>query len=240
MMAEAPILEVKNLRIKAGEATLLSDVSFSVERGDTVLIIGPNGAGKTTLFRALIGALPYEGEITWADGIKFGYVPQKIDLERDLPITVGEFFKLKAGGEIAFSHEEVVSALHDVRLTPEDAKKGISQLSSGEFQRVLIAWAILGHPRVLLFDEPTASVDVSGQETIYELLHELQDTHGLTLLLISHDLSVVYRYANLVLCLNKAQVCYGAPKEVLTPTELQKLYGGSRTFYHHLHSEGHI
>lgn len=239
-MAEAPILEVKNLHVRAGSATLLSDVSFSVERGETVLVIGPNGAGKTTLFRALIGATPYEGEIRWAAGTKFGYVPQKIDLERDLPITVAEFFTLKGSGAAKLQRHEIEQALLDVRLKPEDAAKGISRLSSGEFQRVLIAWAILGHPHVLLFDEPTASVDVAGQETIYELLHELQDKHGLTLLLISHDLSVVYRYANQVLCLNKAQVCYGAPKEVLTPQELQKLYGADRMFYHHLHSGEHI
>ena len=93
-MSEKTILEVKNLKVKIGDATLLENVSFSVNRGEAVIVIGPNGAGKTTLFRALIGALPYEGDISWKENIRLGYVPQKIDLERDLPITVNEFFKL--------------------------------------------------------------------------------------------------------------------------------------------------
>lgn len=238
-MAEAPILEVKNLRVGAGGTTLLTKVSFLVERGETVLVIGPNGAGKTTLFRALIDAIPFEGEVIWAPNTKIGYVPQKIDLERNLPIMVEEFFMLKAARKEKFTKEEFTEVLASVNLGPEYARKGISELSSGEFQRVLVAWAVIGHPDVLLFDEPTASVDVAGQETIYELLHQLQDKYGLTLILISHDLSVVFRYATQVLCLNKMQICYGAPKEVLTPQELSRLYGDNRTFYHHLH-EGHV
>ncbi len=236
-MSEKTILEVKNLKVKIGDAILLENVSFAVNEGEAVIVIGPNGAGKTTLFRALIGAIPFEGDINWKENIRLGYVPQKIDLERDLPITVGEFFKLKSHGREKLSPEAVRTALADVKLSPEYAAKGISELSSGEFQRVLIAWAILGHPQLLLFDEPTASIDIAGQETVYELLHELQDEHDLTLMMISHDLTVVYRYATQVLCLNKTQVCYGAPQEVLTPAELSKLYGESRTFYHHLHPE---
>lgn len=226
------ILEVHNLAVKAGGINLVEKISFSVKRGETILVIGPNGAGKTTLFRALIGSIDYSGEIKWANGVTIGYVPQKVDLERDLPITVGEFFKLKANG---FGKKEIKEALADVKLDQNYLKKGISELSSGELQRVLIAWAVLGHPEVLLFDEPTASIDIAGQETIYELLHGLQDTHDLTLIMISHDLSVVYRYATQVLCLNKVQICYGKPREVITPEELSKLYGSEKTFYHHLH-----
>ena len=111
----------------------------------------------------------------------------------------------------------------------------IGELSSGELQRSLIAWAVVGHPDLLMFDEPTASVDIAGQETVYELLHKLQDEHGLTLMLISHDLSVVYKYANNVLCLNKAQTCFGQPSEVLNSKELEKLYGGGGKLYHHMH-----
>ena len=94
---------------------------------------------------------------------------------------------------------------------------------------------MIDRPNLLLFDEPTANVDVAGQETVYELLHRLQDKYDLTLILISHDLTVVYRYANKVLCLNREQVCFGAPSEVLTPKELEKLYGGGHKFYHHIH-----
>lgn len=112
-------------------------------------------------------------------------------------------------------------------------KKKFSELSSGEFQRALIAWALIGKPNLLLFDEPTASVDIEGQELIYELLHRLEERHGITLILISHDLTVVYRYATKVLCLNHSQICFGYPQEVLTTERLEELYGGSKKFYQH-------
>ncbi|OGF64370.1 hypothetical protein A2Z53_00590 [Candidatus Giovannonibacteria bacterium RIFCSPHIGHO2_02_42_15] len=232
MADEEKILEVRDLTVKVGNVALVENISFAVKKGETVLVIGPNGAGKTTLFRALIGSVPYFGEVKWGEGASIGYVPQKVDLERDLPITVREFFMLKTGN---IGEAEVKEALLDVKLESEYAEKGISELSSGELQRILIAWAVLGHPKVLLFDEPTASIDVAGQETIYELLHNLQDTHDLTLIMISHDLTVVYKYATQVLCLNKEQICFGSPREVLTPEELSKLYGPELTFYHHLH-----
>ena len=223
-----PILEVKNLSVRYGEQSILENISFDLEKGDTLAIIGPNGSGKTTLLRAILGATRYAGEIKISAGTEIGYVPQKIDLERDLPITVKEFRALK-------SRAEPEGLLQAVDLAPDFLKKRIGELSAGELQRVLIAWAISGHPDLLLFDEPTASVDAAGQKTVYELLHKLQDERNLALILISHDLTVVYRYAQKVLCLNRQQICFGVPSEVLTPKELEKLYGGGRKFYHHLH-----
>ena len=223
-----PILEVKNLSVRYGEQSILENISFDLEKGDTLAIIGPNGSGKTTLLRAILGATRYTGEIKISAGTEIGYVPQKIDLERDLPITVKEFLALR-------SRAESEGLLQAVDLAPDFLKKRIGELSAGELQRVLIAWAISAHPDLLLFDEPTASVDVAGQKTVYELLHKLQDERNLALILISHDLTVVYRYAQKVLCLNRQQICFGVPSEVLTPKELEKLYGGGRKFYHHLH-----
>lgn len=231
------ILEVKNLNVTYGTQHILENINFSLEEGDALAIIGPNGSGKTTLLKTILGAIPYKGEILKAAGLKIGYVPQKIDLERHLPLTVNEFLLLKENElktkALPHSPEEALSLVH---LAPPFLKKRFSDLSSGELQRVLIAFAIINYPRLLLFDEPTASVDIAGQETIYELLHRLQDTHGITLVIISHDLSVVYRYANKVLCLNHTQVCFGSPKEVLSPQELDKLYGGGIKFYHHLYT----
>lgn len=232
-------LEIKNLKVILQNQTVLDNISFSLERGETLAVIGPNGSGKTTLFKAILGALPYSGEVTKAKGLKIGYVPQKLDLERDLPMTVAEFITLRGHGgareilEDEHSAEEIIKM---VGLSPNYLIKRIGELSSGELQRVMIAWALVGHPDLLLFDEPTASVDVAGQETVYELLHKLQDDYNLTLILISHDLTVVYKYAPKVLCLNKTQVCLGPPSEVLTPQELEKLYGGERKFYHHNHA----
>jgi zinc transport system ATP-binding protein len=232
-------LEIKNLKIYYGKAVALEHISFSLEKGETLAVIGPNGSGKTTLFKSILGALPYEGEIIKAENLKIGYVPQKLDLERDPPLTVEEFFDLQkhtdlGSGGISDGHS-VAEMLKMVDLSDNYLIKRIGELSSGELQRILIAWALIGHPDLLLFDEPTASVDMAGQETVYELLHKLQAEHNLTLILISHDLTVVYKYAPKVLCLNKTQTCWGPPSEVLTPKELEKLYGGERKFYQHNH-----
>src|SRR3989344_4970498 len=162
-----PILEVKNLNVIFDRHTILDQVSFEVEKGDALAVIGPNGAGKTTLFRALIGAINFGGEIKKIPDLRIGYVPQKIDLERDLPLMVREFFALKKNHKAEknmYSSEEVLNL---VQLPASFSQKRLSELSSGEFQRVMIAWAIMDKPQLLLFDEPTASIDIAGQETIY-------------------------------------------------------------------------
>ncbi len=229
-----PLLEVKNLSVLYGKERAVENVSFGVEKGETIAVIGPNGSGKTTLLRALIGALPSRGEIMIEKGVSMGYVPQKLDVERDLPLTGEEFLNLRQGPEekTAYSAKEIIGM---VGLPLSHLKKSLSAFSSGEFQRLLMAFALKTRPPLLLFDEPTASVDVGGQETIYDLLHRLQDKEQFATILVSHDLTTVYRFATKVLCLNKVQVCFGVPQEVLTPQELEKLYGGGQRFYHHLH-----
>ena len=226
------ILEIKNLSVELAGNVALDNISFSLERGDELAIIGPNGSGKTTLLKAILGILSKSGEVIIAEGIKIGYVPQKLDLERDLPISVNEFLLLNniTGNDAKRYTPE--KALTLVNLAPEFLLKRLGELSSGELQRVMIAWALIGKPDLLLFDEPTASVDVAGQDTVYEMLHRLREESGLTLLLISHDLSVVYKYANKVLCLNHTQTCFGAPREVLSSEALTELYGGGKLYEH--------
>jgi zinc transport system ATP-binding protein len=121
-----------------------------------------------------------------------------------------------------------------LNLSPEFVNAGIGTLSGGQFQKALIAFALLGHPNVILFDEPTASLDELSEERIYELVHELQRQRAITVLLVSHDLSLVYRYANQVLCLSKGKPCMGPPKEILTPKMLEELYGAAPKYYRHV------
>lgn len=229
-----PILDIKNLKVAYGNEIVLDNVSFSLEEGDVLAIIGPNGSGKTTLFKAILGILPYEGSIEVMDNVRIGYVPQKLDIERDLPITVEEFLLLKKQ-QIAKTRAiyEPIEVLKRVHMDERFLKKKFSDLSSGELQKIFVAWALIDKPNLLLFDEPTASIDMAGQKTIYELLHDLHQEEKFTLLLVSHDLTVMYRYANKSLCLNKAQICFGIPKDI-TPTELEKLYGSVK-FYTHTH-----
>lgn len=226
------ILEVKNLNIAFGSTKVLENVSFDVEKGDVLAIIGPNGAGKTVLLKSLIGIIPHKDEVRWQAGIKIGYVPQRMDIETDVPVTVKEFFRLRGR---SITDKKILETLEFVQLDPSILASGFGEISIGQRQRVLVAWAVLGGPDVLLFDEPTADIDIAGQESIYKMLYHLQKNLGLTVILVSHDLNVVYRHASIVLCLNRKNVCYGPPKEVLDTEQLLALYGGDRAFFHHDH-----
>lgn len=235
-MDENNLLTVHNLSVVIDKTSVLKDVSFSVQRGHALAIIGPNGAGKTMLFRALLGLIPYQGSIIWKSNIRIGYAPQRFEVEKKMPVTVGEFFLLHSA-HFWFPRAEFMQHLaHEltlVGLTKDILAKPLGELSGGQLQRLLISWAMLTHPDILLFDEPTAGVDIGFEETIYQLIHRVQDERQTAILLISHDLNVVYRYAEEVLCLNKKMICHGPPHEVLTPAELRDLYG-EQAFYHHL------
>jgi len=237
------ILKVKNLAVGFDGSDVIKDLDFSINKGDVVAIVGPNGAGKSVLFRALLGLVPHSGQIEWARDLKISYVPQKFAIDRELPLSVEEFLKFKKK-----NISEIVDTLNSLgimavkqqhhseyHLQEHILKQRLGWLSGGQLQRVLIAWALLDNPDVLLFDEPTAGIDVGGEETIYNLLKKLHSERGLTMLLISHDLNIVYKYANNVICLNKQQICFGEPHTVLNPNELSALYGGDAQFYHHEH-----
>jgi zinc transport system ATP-binding protein len=225
-------LEVVHLSVGFGPITVLRDLSFGVEAGSSLAIIGPNGAGKTVLFKALIGALPSEGEIRWAPGTRIGYVPQKLDIERDLPLTGIDLLRAKAEVSRA-APDEVRRVLGQVDLIPAVAGSPIGTLSGGQFQRLLVAFALMGRPTVLLFDEPTAGVDEPGEQGIYALFRRLQREEGMTLLLISHELTLVYRFADNVLCLSRRKTFFGPPLEILTPDRLREVYGAPMSFHAH-------
>ena len=240
-MPNGTILTVKDVSLTLDHVQILRNVSFSVKQGEAVAVIGPNGAGKTVLFRALLGLLPCSGSVVWRPGIKIGYVPQRFSIERSAPITVIEFFLLQSPNFWRPTAAFISHLDHELTLVGLDRsvlRKNLGELSGGETQRLLIAWAMLPHPDVLLLDEPTAGVDAGFEDTIYALLHRVQIERGTALLLISHDLSVVYHYAQQVLCLNKSVVCQGPPVEALNPAALATLYG-EPGFYRHQHDPGH-
>ncbi len=201
-----PILQVSKLKVKFGDHVILDDMNFTVKRDDTFAVIGSNGAGKTVLFRCLLNLVPYEGKVEWADDAKIGYVPQKLSVPADLPLTVSEFLGLKENdnkkvGEILTKvgfKAKAEHMHHDVRVL----KTKLGSLSGGELQRILIAYALLGDPNVLLLDEPTAGVDISGEKTFYSLFNELKKDSDLTIIFITHDNEVVEKYAENILKLS--------------------------------------
>lgn len=222
VMADA--LEVEHLSVSFGDVRVLSDIHFRLAPGASLAVIGPNGAGKTVLFQALIGSIPSQGVIRWAPGTRIGYVPQKLDIERDIPLTGMDFLKARASLTRA-QDALILSVLDLVGMSRDVARKTIGTLSGGQFQRLLVAFALLGEPSVLLLDEPTAGIDAPGQRQLNALMHRLQEERGLTVLFISHELSVVYQYATDVLCLGRGQACFGQPRKILTPELLREIYG---------------
>ncbi len=225
------ILKVKNLNVELGEEKIIKNLSFEVAEREVLIILGPNGSGKTTLLKTLLGLLPYEGEISWKTKDINYLPPQELFNRRDLPpLSIQEFFQFKK-----VSLKKIIEIIKAVGLEPKILKQKFGTLSTGQFQRMIIAWALVDNPRVLLFDEPTAGVDIGGQETIYSLLHKFWAQRNLTILLVTHDLSTVWEHANNVLCLNKKMLCYGIPRKVLTPKKLEELYGTGVKFYEHKH-----
>jgi zinc transport system ATP-binding protein len=225
-------LQVEHLAVRFGSTEVIHDLSFAVPRGSSLAIIGPNGAGKTVLFKALIGAVPYEGTLRWAEGTSIGYVPQKLDIERDLPITGRDFLRAKAALARA-SDSDVANTLALVGLERPILSAPIGTMSGGQFQRLLMAFALVGKPNFLLLDEPAAGIDEPGQEILDATIKRLQKENDVTVLLISHDLSVVYHYATAVLCLSRTHPCFGPPQTVLTPDTLRNLYGTAVDFHVH-------
>jgi zinc transport system ATP-binding protein len=158
------------------------------------------------------GRRTYRGSISWSKGLTIGYVPRRLPYIRDVPLSVADFFVLKGGGRAIA--RDMLSA---VGLAADLASERMGDLSSGQFQRVLIAWGLVGDPAVLLFDEPTAGIDVGGEETVYALLARLHRDRNLTMLLVTHDLTVVYEFSSTVLCLNNRAVCQGFARRGVDP-----------------------
>lgn len=228
---EKIVLAVQNLQIAYESEQIISDLSFTVKKGEVLIILGPNGAGKTTLLRALQGLLPYQGSVSWHTQ-KISYLPPQEFLQRHNlpPLTVKEFYSFKTS-----DCNSIKSMMTEIGLNESILNHQFGELSTGQFQRMLIGWALLDNPDVLILDEPTSGIDIGGEETIYSLLHKFWKNQDLTILLVTHDLNIVWEYATQVICLNKQQMCIGKPDEVLTPEQLKKLYGTGIKFYKHQH-----
>lgn len=211
---------------------LIDDVSFDIQEKTITTIIGPNGAGKSTLLRLLLGLIPLSsGTITRQNGIKLGYMPQRLSLNASLPLTV-ERFLLLSQSVTKNARIQIETVLKQVNAV-YTLKQSIHTLSGGEWQRVLLARALLQSPDLLVLDEPVQGLDLAGQAEFYRMLHHIRHTLGCAVVHVSHDLHLVWDASDTVICLNKHICCMGHPEHVRQDPIVQRLFGGFAPYTHH-------
>jgi len=243
-------LRIQNVSVTLGETQVLTNVSFEPAVGQLNAIIGPNGAGKTTLLRAILGLVPYTGTIRVGQAstgrpLRIAYVPQRLDFDRGMPMSV---YDLLCGGlqrrPVWLGYSRKARRMAEQCLARVGGggwgDRRLGTLSGGELQRVLLALALTTEPDILLLDEPFSGVDIAGEELFCDLLGSLQKEGRYTMLLVSHDLSIVTQHTQYVLCLNQTVQCQGATVETLTADNLKALYRQDAALYGHTgEHEGH-
>jgi zinc transport system ATP-binding protein len=217
---DAPLIAAIGLGLDRSDRTLLDNVSLSVRRGQVVVVIGPNGAGKTSLLRVLLGLWPASrGRVQRQRRLRIGYMPQRVQVDPILPLSVRRFLTLRH----RLPRTQLVEWLREVGV-PHLLEAPLQSLSGGELQRVLLARALLGSPDLLVLDEPDQGVDVVGQAEVFDLIDRLRQRTGCGVLMVSHELHLVMAAADVVVCLNQHVCCTGRPEEVSRHPEYQRLF----------------
>ena len=233
------LITASNMSLSHGGKIVLNDVDLTIERGEIVTIVGPNGSGKSTLLRGLIGALrPSTGLVTRKKDLKIGYVPQKLEINAALPLTVRRFLDLPN----RVTQADAIAALQTAGVA-DHADAQMANLSGGQFQRVLLARALLIKPDVLILDEATQGLDQPGSAAFYRQIEEVRQDLNCAVIMVSHDLHVVMAASDRVLCLNGHICCQGAPDIVASAPEYRALFGsgtqGALALYRHEHTHDH-
>ncbi|MFC7703226.1 ATP-binding cassette domain-containing protein [Plastorhodobacter daqingensis] len=233
------LIKAENVTVRHGDLPVLARVSLALTAGEIVTVVGPNGSGKSTLLRALLGIQPVqEGRVWRKPQLRVGYVPQRLHIDPALPMTVRRFLSLPR----RVSAPAAQAAL--ARTGVGDlAERQMTRLSGGQFQRVLLARALLSQPEILVLDEPTQGLDQPGIAAFYRLIEDVRRELGCAVLLVSHDLHVVMSASDRVICLNGHICCEGAPSVVSNAPEYRALFGlgtgGALALYQHVHDHAH-
>lgn len=235
----AALVAARGLHFRRNARDILTDVDLDVAPGEIVTLIGPNGAGKTTLVKLILGVeRPDAGTISRRFDLRVGYVPQRFEADRAIPMTVARFLSFGLGA----SREAVRAVLAEVGAGRTETQQ-LVELSGGETQRVLLARALLRDPNLLVLDEPARGVDYAGEAELYRLIGALRDKRKLGVLLVSHDLMVVMAKSDRVLCINRHVCCEGVPEAVAQHAEYVRLFGpkasGALGIYQHHHDHTH-
>ncbi len=237
------LIEATGITVTRGKKEILSSAGVRVRGGEIVTLIGPNGAGKTTIVRVVLELLkPDKGTVVRRPGLVIGYMPQGLHIDPTLPLSVGRFLALgtvpgrkQAPEQAAWVLDEVVAGA--IMDTPLQA------VSGGEFQRVVLARALLRDPDLLVLDEPSQGIDITGQADLYRLITRIRDRRGCGVLMVSHDLHLVMADTDEVICLNHHVCCAGHPETVTNDPNYIELFGRqvaeTLAVYHHHHDHAH-
>jgi zinc transport system ATP-binding protein len=268
----APLIEAHHITQKFGDTTVLKEISLTLHPKEIVTLIGPNGAGKSTLLKILLGLIePTAGQVIRKPGLRIGFMPQKIQIDATLPMSVERFLKLglrppsvKTEAEpiapapffkglknrlstvfktvflsIGYDTTAVYKIAEELNIQAL-LQQPIQKVSGGEMQRILLARALIGRPELLVLDEPVQGVDLQGQTELYQYINRIRHAHGYGILMVSHDLHIVMKNTDYVLCLNQHMCCSGLPQNVSESPEFQALFGAHTdgiAFYEHHHDK---
>ncbi len=239
MHAENTLLKAQDVSVSLGGRRILHGITLSVVPGEAITVVGPNGSGKTTLLRALTGSIkPSGGTLERAPNLRIGYVPQRLAMDATMPLTLDRFLSLVGGT----TREQRASAMEDVGVEAK-ASAQLSTLSGGQFQRALLARAILRQPNLIALDEPTQGLDQPGTAAFYRLIEDIRARTGCAIVMVSHDLHVVMGSSDRVLCVNGHICCEGTPTVVSEAPEYRAMFGtgtaGTLALYRHEHDHSH-
>jgi zinc transport system ATP-binding protein len=234
------VFTAENVGFRTPSKVILDGVSFHISKGAFTTLIGPNGAGKSTLLKLMLGFLsPSSGMLGWAGGQRLGYMPQKVQIDTSFPLTVGRLFDLKPGS-VKSADRTVIEQLTQ---TIDLKQRYISELSGGELQRVLLAYALLGDPDVLLLDEPMQGLDIDAESLFLNMLQSLKYDQGKTIFMVSHDLHLVFKHSDHVICLQTHVCCQGSPTSIQDDPAYHVLFGQRKdslmSLYSHRHDHTH-
>jgi zinc transport system ATP-binding protein len=248
------LVTIQDLSVTLGGNRVLNGVTAELARGKITALIGLNGSGKTTLLRAILKEVPYTGRVEFHCGHDHrqptpqhvGYVPQKLNVDARLPLTVRDLLALALQRRPLFLGvgrrvtQRMTELLKRVWIDdPVFLDRPVEKLSGGELQRVLLALALHPEPELLLLDEPAAGVDFKHEEPFYQQLVRLNRETGVTILLVSHDVSMVSKQAHHVLCLKDGRIhCQGPPESVTSAEMLVQIFGAGKEVFAHEHDEG--